>query len=598
MKDKEKKKKAQQNRNELTKLIEMPPPSWLTESSYLEYKEDFDIYKQQVKKQFKVLVGQLVEVNPDTLHQNPQHGFVDVSVNAKFFMDLWKQEKLISPPSTGQDPKSYNPTNEACAREHFANMWGNENGSEWINAGVLNMCLYPGHQIVTEATDIEHRLWGIIAGGNDWITLPDSGDELFFQHPSIERKIDDTAVRSIKVNGLSISGIVEKANKYCKEGRIITYQDVINRYLEGRFTLRLLPMYDEVECHNFYGKLNKNSSKSEAQLTHAFTYPSNLWIKEISSIKLSRFKPGKFNLHPLYEQLYNNTKLVNLDSFMNAHVILQYLIKGYFVSASPGQTKKQIEDSFGYGTMFTEDKKTELLESLDLLYKFFNSCDKPYITHHISQQILHSLKYIDEHDKVIADWDLFSNKLMDFINTERVHQYDDPDEKFLKNDKTALGKQLGGQDINKSYKKAFQYIRNRFLSKCIGEDSLEYGVCDYSERIPRLFSKKVINDSYSDENGLDVDGAPFDNPVGGHRISDFELIRMTNEERIEAYKKEGLGNEFDFDLNCRAMSSYHNNRMKILRLSEYRTVMHLDNNAVKKAIASKYESYKGKPILV
>ena len=38
-----------------------------------------------------------------------------------------------------------------CAREHFANMWGNENGSEWINAGVLNMCLYPGHKIVTEA---------------------------------------------------------------------------------------------------------------------------------------------------------------------------------------------------------------------------------------------------------------------------------------------------------------------------------------------------------------------------------------------------------------------------------------------------------------
>ena len=57
MKDKEKKKKAQQNRKELTKLIEMPPPSWLSESSYLEYKEDFDIYKQKVKKQFKVLVG-------------------------------------------------------------------------------------------------------------------------------------------------------------------------------------------------------------------------------------------------------------------------------------------------------------------------------------------------------------------------------------------------------------------------------------------------------------------------------------------------------------------------------------------------------------
>ena len=87
--------------------------------------------------------------------------------------------------------------------------------------------------------------------------------------------------------------------------------------------------------------------------------------------------------------------------------------------------------------------------------------------------------------------------------------------------------------------------------------------------VSRTFSKKVINDDYKKQNGKDVDNETYVYPVGGHIIADMELIRMTSDERDKAFKQEDLGDKFDFDKNCRAMSIYHNNRMGVLRLSEY-----------------------------
>ena len=73
---------------------------------------------------------------------------------------------------------------------------------------------------------------------------------------------------------------------------------------------------------------------------------------------------------------------------------------------------------------------------------------------------------------------------------------------------------------------------------------------------------------------------------------------MTDEERVQAFIDEDLGDEFDFDLNCRAMSCKHNLRMSILRLSEYLSVMNESDDVVKQKIREKKESLKNKPILV
>ena len=59
---------------------------------------------------------------------------------------------------------------------------------------------------------------------------------------------------------------------------------------------------------------------------------------------------------------------------------------------------------------------------------------------------------------------------------------------------------------------------------------------------------------------------------------------MTDEERDEAFKKESLGDKFDFDKNCRAMSAYHNNRMGVLRLSSYLNIIDEPDENVRAAV--------------
>jgi hypothetical protein len=185
--------------------------------------------------------------------------------------------------------------------------------------------------------------------------------------------------------------------------------------------------------------------------------------------------------------------------------------------------------------------------------------------------------------------------LYKFIQTERIHQ-EGPD----KGTKTKFGTNLGASNLA-DYKSAFYYIKKRFLQDTIikKDESLNIGICIKSERVPRLFSNDVIDDSFKKENGIDIDGNPIEGRrVGGHIISDFELIRMTDEERVQAFISEGLGNKFDFDLNCRAMSSYHNLRMGVLRLSEYKTIMHLPDSDIRTTILKKKEAISNKPILV
>jgi hypothetical protein len=584
----------------LTNLIEMTTPDWLTEEVYQDYMNNFDYYKNELSNpsQFVASVESLPGVTKVGT-PNLQWGYVDVTVTAKFFSEMWDKGRIISPPSTGQDPKSYSKANYITASEHFANMWGDANGSFWLREGVLNLVHYPGGRLILEATDIEHRLWGIIGGALGYLPLK-SNEELTFKHPSIKREVQPGVFTNhIIVNNLTLHQIVDEANKYSDE--IISLDDVEKRYFKAgyQFKLRLLPMYSEKECHNFYGILNKQSNKTEAQLLHAKTYDSNFWIKEHSSIKLQRFKAGNFDLHPFYE-LFDNSLLMKLESFMYSHLLFQNTIKGDFVESTDAKLRTEIENTFGYQKTWEsdgiEDIKEKLFDKLDLLYKFYSQIHNPRFSRQAIQQILKSIEWLEEENQVIFDWDLFANSLYDFIETHRVHQ-SGPDEGV----KTKFGVNMGASNI-KDYKDAFTYIKKNFLQEYIVKDkfdSTEIGVITKSNRIPRLFTNEVIDDSEKNHKGTDIDNTPIKGRrVGGHIISDYELVRMTDEERVQAFIDEGLGDEFDFDLNCRAMSSYHNLRMSILRLSEYLSVMNESDEVVKQKIREKKQSLKHKSILV
>lgn len=591
-----------EKREGLTALIEMQTPGWLTKEVYRDYLDFFGYFKKtlssptQFKSSVEELIGKQLLVDP-----NLQWGYIDVNVNAKFFVDLWKDGRIISPPSTGQDPKQYTKSNEETASNHAGNMWGDDKGSFWLREGVLNFVIYPNGKTVLEATDIEHRLWGIIAAALGYVPFK-SNRKLYFESPKIKRINEDGEdSNKIQINGLTIYEIVEEANKYT-QGNIVTIDDVLNRYYNvgHTFKLRLLPMYSEKECHNFYEVLNKSDNKSEAQLLHASTYPSNFWIKTLSSIKLDRFKAADYNLHPLFKELYPNNLLISLESFMTTHMIFQYIINNdYFVESTDVRIRQKIHETYGYSSEWNSneigDIKESLIQKLDTLYTFYSQIDNPKITRQVIQQILQVLKWIDDENYIVSDWNLFANSLYDFIQLERLHQEGDD-----KGTKTKFGTNLGASNL-KDYKDAFTFIKKGFLQTNLikNDNPLSIGISPKSERVPRLFSNDLIDDSFKKLKGIDVDGNPIQGRrVGGHIISDFELIRMTDEERVQAFIDEELGNKFDFDLNCRAMSSYHNLRMGILRLSEYINIMNLPDSAIRTAIQKKKESLSKKPILV
>ena len=124
------------------------------------------------------------------------------------------------------------------------------------------------------------------------------------------------------------------------------------------------------------------------------------------------------------------------------------------------------------------------------------------------------------------------------------------------------------------------------------------GIVEQSHSLDRVFSGDVIDDNLSENDGKDIDGTILKTaPVGGHIISDMELLRLTKKQRDQAAKEENIGDVFDFDKNCRAMSAYHNNRMGTLRLSKYMQIINESDDLVRSPVVLNYNSLKLKPIV-
>jgi hypothetical protein len=160
-----------------------------------------------------------------------------------------------------------------------------------------------------------------------------------------------------------------------------------------------------------------------------------------------------------------------------------------------------------------------------------------------------------------------------------------------------------GRDVrsgsSQNAKNAFTHTQKVFLKNITDINYLEtIGIVPVARSLKRLFSQEVISDNLEMHNGLDIDGKTLiTKPIGGHIISDMELIRMTEDERDQAFKDMELGDTFDFDKNCRAMSSYHNQRMGVLTLTEYLAIYKAEDVMVKTYVIRKYDSLKNKKVI-
>jgi hypothetical protein len=400
----------------------------------------------------------------------------------------------------------------------------------------------------------------------------------------------------IVVNDLTLSEIVEKANLNLKNpnGQKITQDAIINRFDRGLFNVTILPMYSEDMCHKYYREYNSNDVKSLAQLLHAKSEDSNIRIKKFSSLKNERFKASDDTLHPFYSLLFNNDDKVKLETFMISHLIYQFILNSNeLVPSSDGKISDKYVSLHGYEDSYCDNMESKLINNLNFLYELFKyKIDK--VKNVSRQQIMQLLKlsdYLESEGLFISDKEVFIDKFLEFLG-EHIERIEDDGSKT----KLELGYSMRGSSLD-DHKKGHTYIKKYFLSG--GDDTLKYsdviistlGVVKVAKVLPRIFDQYIITDSAKKHKNLDIDGKELtEKPVGGHIISDFELMKLTDEQRDEIALQE-FGTKFIHKKNCRAMSSYHNLRMSVLRLSEYMEIINEKDEVIKEAIKKKRESY-------
>jgi len=574
----------------LTRLIQMTAPSWLTKEKY----ENFLRERETLKRNFSIEthLGPILSANQLSWRDarlNPAWQSWEVALSPKFLVDKYLADEVISDPSSGQDPKTFSKENEKIASVHAGRHWGYkkiftqpgvnviETPSEWLQSGTFNLIIMDGRLVVVPI-NVEHRNWGLIGFPLDLVPL-DSNKKLWYYNPKLPEVYDDEIgkmVNGIRVDGLYLSDIVNK----CRElGADITTDDIKNRFYQNKFTFQFLPFFSQKETEILFKEINSSSAKTEPQLFHAEPHPVQYWIKQFSSPKVVEFKPSNQQYHPLFENMSMTSK-VKLEAMMISHEILQWNLNDKkFV---PHSDKALIGAFSTNSNKVDEDIKQQIIDDMDWLYNILSKSE-PMLqpTRPLVQHLLKIRDYLEDDNRIIADPYTFI--------TEWSVWFDEASSQNGNLTKFALAWR---KSTAEAYKEGFKIIKDDFLKKS------NIGIVDKSPSVPRIFDRDVIEDSLKLNKGLDIDGSFLETKaVGGHIISDFELIRMTKEERDIAFQNEKLGDYFDFKKNCRAMSSYHNQRMGVLRLSEYISLMH-DENSVRTARMRKYQELKDKQILV
>lgn len=581
-----------QRKAELTRLMEMAPPTWLTKEIYQEFLDNRDTWQ----KEFSIAWS----LNELLGSQDSKNFIIDKGWNSadgacspKFLLNKYLRDELISDPTTGQDPKTWSSENLKTASKHAGNQWGYkkvitqmgsdvmiETPSAWINFGTFNLIKVGGRLCITPI-NVEHRLWGLIAFPMNLVTLS-SKHSLWYYHQDLPEVYDTEIkkmVRGIRVNNMYLSDIVKKCNELGATN--VTEDTITNRFFENKFKFSFLPFFSQTQTEEYFAEINDASSKSVAQLFHAESHPAQYWVKEFSSVKVTRFTPCNKHLHPIFETM-KESNLVKLDSMMITHTILQRNLKGGYV---PHSDKALVSLFAENKDKITDTIKEEVVADLNWLDSVMSKSTTPIeITKQLAQHFLKIRDYLNDSNKVIADKALFMDEWAQFFASKGENQ------------NNGMLTEFAGywrKSTLDAYKGAWSIILKEFVSK-----NERVGIVEKSALVPRLFSDDVIYDSYIENNKLDVDGNPLTTkPVGGHCISDMELIRMSSDERIAAFINEGLGDTFNFNKNCRAMSKYHNLRMGVLRLSEYLPIMH-DEKLVRESRVKKYNQLKEREILI
>ena len=583
--------------SKLGKIMRMEAPTWLTPEIYAEYQSKRSSLKDELHIRPSIL-SIFDDISKDDMTYNQTWKSYTFFHSPKVLVEFYNAEKLISDPTTGQDPKDFSAQNFKCAAHHAGRHWGYTphivdgvympSKGEWIESGTFNLVKYPSGQIVLEPCNVEHRLWGLVGFPLDLVPLMADAPMYYYNDnlPELYDESTNTMIRRMKVNGMYLSEIVVKANLLnCH----ITQEDVLkSHFYSNKFEFTILPFYSKAECEHYFREVNMKSSKSQAQLFHSSSQPIMNWIKEIASPKYVRFSPAKCKYHPFFE-LIGDSRLLKLEGLMLAFAVIDLVDEAYKpMPISDKYLVNTFNKKEGYPKLYKSSEKIDdVVSNFDFLYNVESKiAGKSTISKQKSMVLLMLKKYLEDNNLVIIDMFTFATEFNNFWETHQVLP--------------AGGVTKFGQHARNSsaIKDCYLYTKDNFLVKT-DNSYFKIGIAAKSTKLGRVFSKDTIIKSLQLNGGNDIDGKILiSSPVGGHIISDMALCRMTEIERDDALKLQGISDKFDFDKNCRAMSSYHNLRMGVLTLSEYLSVIDLDDFKLNEIKQNKYNELKKKPILV
>tara|TARA_R110002020_G_C16261433_1_gene770502 strand:+ start:134 stop:1933 length:1800 start_codon:yes stop_codon:yes gene_type:complete len=589
----------QQRKKELSKLIEMKPPEWLTSEVYEEYNKKRE-HLQSTFEPKKSLTSIFTGLESSEWSKNLTWNSRNFQFSPKVLVNMWSKDNIVSDPTSGQDPKTYSKVNLKRASNHAARQWGwtpvfnseekshTKSHSQWIEYGTFNMIKYPNGRTILEPCNVEHRLWGLIAFPLDLITL-EYREDLWYYNDELEPVYDSKTnmmVNRMKVNGMYLSDIVANAEK---QGCHVTQEEILEtHFYANKFNFSILPFYDKEKCEGYFREVNESASKTDAQMFHSYSEPMMSWAKRFSSPKCVNFTPMGASYHPLYEFL-SDSDLVKLEGLMITFMIANFIDEG---CEAITHTDKNIISHYNKTSGYQNKSKdpkfySQIKGTLDFLYSLFSKLESPNLSRQLIQHTLLVNKYLKQNNRLIYDEVQFMKKFTKWFS----------DEQTVKGDLTEFGRWVRGSGAAYG-REAERYIKTTFLKELRDDNHLqEIGIVSFSNGLKRIFTEEVIKDSIAEHSNKDIDGSEmYVKPVGGHVISHFELIRMTDEERNQAFKEEGIGDKFDFDKNCRAMSAYHNNRMGVLRLSQYMKIINESDLVVSEARKLAYDRIKSKVI--
>ena len=572
----------------LTDLIRMKSPDWMNVESAEKTLQKWDENQVEIEKNLTEILNEEFDLDFQGA-THPEYKSLEGRVKSSKYDEWWSSGRLVST-SDAQDAKDLTNDTFAAAQMHATHHWNNK----WIEPGHLNIEKWylsdETHKWVVQPVDFEHRLWGEIGFRKGLVPL---------------------GPNAVDYNGEKVAG---KFNYEIAQILGESIENINRRFDRGYQTCVMLPSMNKTDKSEYFREKNKSSAKTDLQLAHSTSSNLNDRIKKNTSIKVHNDASNDNTLNSFSKENFTDRKIYALSPYEFGIALWKFIADDYkFGATSKAMLRSYIVDNENY----TASK----IESLSSPYddageKLFNIFKYGNLTLTI-QTMLFLLKIerdLEAQSFFITDWVTFTKSFEEWIY-EKGHENEyDASGNVIGKKKTMWYRDFKSIKDSIRYNQFYQEINSDFLKSYVNKSYFKsIGIIITPKKLPRSWTPINKLDNLKFWNNKNIDGETlneYNNTHAAHLVSDYELSRLTNEERKNAFEEESkvlksygfqdiTGHENNFRVTC----AYHNLRMNVMRMSDYLLILDTTDDKkeqdelITKKLSEYKNKYEDKPIL-